>query len=120
MYFMCNERNHSFCYTTTTYEVHTFKNKNKRKSLRDIFVYRFLFYICFFLAANFLYALFFISNTFISNAKLKLVKKIKEKLSNTLRLNFCFSKIFRFLHLNYYPKVIGGILKMYKEQVSLF
>ena len=28
---MCNEINHSVCYTTATYEVHTFKNKNKRK-----------------------------------------------------------------------------------------
>ena len=27
--FMCNKRNHSICYTTTKYEVHTFKNKNK-------------------------------------------------------------------------------------------
>ena len=45
---MCNERNHSICYTTTTYQVHTFKNKNKRKSLRNIFVYHFLFHICLF------------------------------------------------------------------------
>ena len=34
-----------------------------------------------------LYTLLFISNTFISNARLKLAK-IKQKLSNTLRLNF--------------------------------
>ena len=54
MQFMCNERNHSICYTTTTYEVHTFKNKNERKTLRDIFVYHFLFYICLFVAANLL------------------------------------------------------------------
>ena len=31
MEFMCNERNHSICYITTTYEVHTFKNKTERK-----------------------------------------------------------------------------------------
>ena len=31
---MCNEINHIIYYTATTYEVHTFKNKNKRKSLR--------------------------------------------------------------------------------------
>ena len=36
------------------YEVHTFKNKNKIKSLRDIFVYHFLFYICLFVAATLL------------------------------------------------------------------
>ena len=28
---MCNERNHSICYITTTYEVHTFKNETERK-----------------------------------------------------------------------------------------
>ena len=37
-----------------TYEVHTFKNKNKRKLLRDIFVYHFLLYICLFVAAKLL------------------------------------------------------------------
>ena len=37
--------NHSICYNTTTYEVHTFKNENKRKWLRDIFVYLLLFYM---------------------------------------------------------------------------
>ena len=35
-----------------SYEVHTFKNKNKRKPLRAIFFYHFLFYICLFVAAN--------------------------------------------------------------------
>ena len=34
-------QNHSIYYTTRTYEVHILKNKNKRKSLRDIFVYNF-------------------------------------------------------------------------------
>ena len=50
--FMCNERNHSICYATTTNEVYTFKNKNKRKSLREIFAYHFLFCICLFLDTN--------------------------------------------------------------------
>ena len=52
MLFMCNERNHSTCYTSTTYEVHTFKNTKKRKPFN--FVYDFLFYICLFVAANLL------------------------------------------------------------------
>ena len=51
---MSNDRNHSICYTTTTYEVHIFNNENKIKSLRDIFVYHFLFYIILFTAANLL------------------------------------------------------------------
>ena len=54
MSFMCKDRNHSICYTITTYEVHTFKKKKKRKSVRDIFVYQFLFYICLFVAINLL------------------------------------------------------------------
>ena len=46
---MCNERNHSIFYTITRYEVHIFQTENKGKSLRDTFVYYFLFssrFIC--------------------------------------------------------------------------
>ena len=47
----CATREIAVCYTTTTYEVHAFKNKNKRKSLlRDIFVYNFIVCICLFVA----------------------------------------------------------------------
>ena len=45
---------YSICSTTTTCEVHTFKNKDKIKSCRNIFVYHFLFYICLFVAATLL------------------------------------------------------------------
>ena len=34
---MCNEINQSICHTKTTYEVNTFKNKNKRKSSKRYF-----------------------------------------------------------------------------------
>ena len=44
--------NHSIYYNITIYEVHTFKNENKRKWLKHIFVYLLLFYICLFIAAN--------------------------------------------------------------------
>ena len=54
---------------------------------------------------------FLISNTFISNARLKFKKNIKEMLSNTLRLNFCYLKIIHILHPRYHPKIIGGILQ---------
>ena len=47
----CATREITVCYTTTTYEVHAFKNKNKRKPLlRDIFVYNFIVYVCLFVA----------------------------------------------------------------------
>ena len=55
--------------------------------------------------------LFYISNTFVSNAM--------QKLSNTLRLNFSYSKIIRFLH-TCYPKIIGDILKNVQKQARLF
>ena len=53
MQLMWNERNHSICYTATTYEVHTFKNKNKRKSLRDTFIYHFLLFSLFIRSCKF-------------------------------------------------------------------
>ena len=53
LYFFQHERNHSICYTATTYEVHTFKNKNKRKSLRDTFIYHFLLFSLFIRSCKF-------------------------------------------------------------------
>ena len=35
------------------------------------------------------------------------MQKIKQKLSNTLGLNFCYLKIICFLHSQYHPKIIG-------------
>ena len=61
---------------------------------------------------------FYVSNTFISNARLKLAE-IKQKLGNTLKLNLCYLKIIRSPHPRYHPKTIGDILKMYKKQVRL-
>ena len=45
---------------------------------------------------------------------------MKQKLSNTLRLNFCYLKIIRSQNPRYHPKTIGDILKMYEKQVRLF
>ena len=45
---------------------------------------------------------YFISNTFISNARLKLVENQASKLSNALWLNCCYLKIIRFLHPRYH------------------
>ena len=47
-------------------------------------------------------------------------QKIKQKLSNTLRINFRFLTIIHFLHPLSYPKILGEILKKYKKQVRLF
>ena len=55
------------------------------------------------------YTLFLISNSFISNARLKLAK-IKQMLSNILRLNNFYLKIIRILHPRYHPKIIGHVL----------
>ena len=37
--------------------------------------------------------------------------KIKQILSKTLRLNFCFLEIIHILHTRYHPKIMGRILK---------
>ena len=58
-----------------------------------------------------MYTLFFISNTFIGNAKAEIGGKIRKKLCNKLRLNFCYLKTIGFLHPRYHPKVKGNILK---------
>ena len=50
---------------------------------------------------------FYISNNYISNAR----QKIKQMLSNTLRLKFYYLKIVPILHPRYHPKIIGHILK---------
>ena len=45
--------------------------------------------------------------------------KIKQKLSNNLRLNFCYLKIIRLFHPRYHSKTIGDILKCTRKQVYL-
>ena len=62
----------------------------------------------------FIYAThFFLSNAFISNARLNW-QKIKQMLSNTQRLNFLYLKIIGFHHPRYQPKIIDDILKNVK------
>ena len=39
------------------------------------------------------------------------LQKIKQILSNTLRLNFCYLKIIHILHERYHPKIIRNILQ---------
>ena len=64
------------------------------------------------------YTPFFISNTFISNPRLKLTK-IKQMLSNTLWLNFCYLKIIHILYPRYHPKVMVDILKNKQKDMNL-
>ena len=56
---------------------------------------------------------FIYKQQFYRQRQAEIVKKIKQKLSNTLELNLClcYLKIFRFLHLCYHPKIIQDILK---------
>ena len=65
----------------------------------------------------------FVSNIFISNARLKssmkqIKQKIKQMLSNTLRLNFCYLKIIRMPDPRYHSKIIGHILKNKQKNKS--
>ena len=54
---------------------------------------------------------FFYKQHFYKQRQAEIGKKIKQKLSNTLRLNFCYLKIIRFLYPRYHPKIIGNTLK---------
>ena len=64
---------------------------------------------------------FFISNTFIRNARLtKNWQKIKQMLSYTLRLNFCYLKIIHIPHTSHNPKTIRHILKNKQKNKCLF
>ena len=53
---------------------------------------------------------FLISNTSISNARLKLAKN-QANSNNALRLNFSYLKLIHILYQRYHPKVIGHLLK---------
>ena len=62
---------------------------------------------------------FIIKNAFITNARLKLTKKIKQMLSNTLKLNFSHLKIINTLHPCCYPKIIGHILNNTQKNICV-
>ena len=55
---------------------------------------------------------FFNKQHFHKQRKAEIGKKIKQMLSNTLRLNFYYLKIIHILHPCYHPKIIGHILKI--------
>ena len=48
---------------------------------------------------------------FYKQRQAEIGKKIKQMLSNTQRLNFCYLKIIQIYHPRYHPKIIGHILK---------
>ena len=50
----------------------------------------------------------------------KFFKQHLYKLSNTLRLNFRYVKIIRFLHPRYNPRILRDTLKNVQKQVRLF
>ena len=54
---------------------------------------------------------FFNEKHFHKQRQAEIGEKIKQMLSNTPRLNFCYLKIIRFLHPRYHPKIAGDILK---------
>ena len=62
---------------------------------------------------------FYISNTFISNARLKLAK-IKQMPSNILRLKFCYLKIILIRHPRYHPKTGLGQSGRVRDKSTFF
>ena len=58
---------------------------------------------------------FFYKQHFSKQRKAEIGKKIKQKRSNNLTLNFGYLKIIRLLHPSSHSKIIGDFLKMYKK-----
>ena len=56
------------------------------------------------------YTLFYKQHSY-KQRQAEIGKKLKQKPSNALRLNFYFLKTIRFLHSRYCPKILGDILK---------
>ena len=54
---------------------------------------------------------FFYKKHFYKQRQAESGKKIKQMLSNTLRVNFSYLKMIHILHLRYYSKIIVHILK---------
>ena len=52
---------------------------------------------------------------FYKQQQAEIGKKIKQKLSNTLRMTFRYFKIIRFLHPHYHSKIIDDILKIIQK-----
>ena len=74
-------------------------------------------YIDIFFLVYLLYAFSF-KQHFNKQRQVEIGKKIKQTLSNTLKLNFCYMKIFTFFPC-YHPKMIGGILKNAQKTASV-
>ena len=56
---------------------------------------------------------------FYKQRQAEIGKKIKQMLSNTFRLNFCYLKIIHILHKCYHPKIIGRILKNKQQNMCI-
>ena len=61
-----------------------------------------------------LHAFLFVSNTFVSNARLKSGKN-QVNTKQTPKLNFCYLNIIQNLHPRYHPKTIDHVLKINKR-----
>ena len=62
----------------------------------------------------------FYKQHFYKQRQAEIGKKIKQVLSNTLRLGFCYLKIIHSLHPRYHPKIIGHILKNKQKNKRVF
>ena len=62
-----------------------------------------------------LYTRFFYKQHFYKQSQAEIGIKIRQILSNTLRLNFCYLIIIHILHPHYHAKIIGYTLKISKR-----
>ena len=58
-------------------------------------------------------------NWFLYDSDL-LHERVQQKLSNSLRLKFCYLKIFCFPHPRYHPQIIGHILRNVQKMCVCF
>ena len=59
---------------------------------------------------------FFYKQHFYKQLQAEIDKKVQQMLSNTQRLNFCYSNFIDTLHPRYHPKIIGYILKIKQKK----
>ena len=106
MLFMWNERNHSICYTITTYEVHTFKNKNKIIKKRQIclsfsLLYLFIHSYKFVLTETETHAYNIAHDENVMNSKVYI--RVRSKAATSVLQQKLFLKILQYSQENTYP-----------------
>ena len=113
---MCNEKNHRTCYIRRTYEVHTFKTKNKRIIKRHFLIIFSLLYLfirsCKFIIETHTHDIAHDENT-MSSLSIKVYSKVRSKTAvlqnfQTFREKFKYLSWSLFLIKNFKATLLKG------------